>query len=141
MSLPARGPARATGSVSAGACSLGLLLAVAAAWLSLRAASAQPSRPDPPRSPVIHYQPDTQGCRPEAIEAGFRRQLQPFADQSEAVLAQLRALQAELTSGSIRRCREKGLLSAEDAAALQTRLGLTATQPAQTQQPQQPQRP
>lgn len=106
--------------------SLGLAapLALATPLAAIPAATAQPQRPALPQPRTVLYQPDEQGCRPELLEAGYRRQLLPFADQSEAVIAQLRQLQDELTTNSIRRCQEKGLLSAEEAGALSRRLGL-----------------
>ncbi|MFO7629304.1 MAG: hypothetical protein R6W06_07270 [Prochlorococcaceae cyanobacterium] len=97
-------------------------LATQLAWLP--GALAQPQRPPLPQPRTVIYQPDEQGCRPELLEAGYRRQLLPFADQSDAVISQLRQLQNELTTNSIRRCQEKGLLSAEEASALSSRLGL-----------------
>lgn len=102
----------------------GLLLSVVLAPVSVGAADAQPKRPDPPWPRLTHYEPDAQGCRPEQIEAAFHHQLQPFADQSAAVLERLRTLQAELTSASIRRCQAKGYLSSEQALLLNRSLRL-----------------
>jgi hypothetical protein len=98
------------------------LLAVLASGLPLR---AEPDMPDPPRSRVKIYDADPITCRPEVIEAGFRSHMAPWADQPEAVQQRLRILQGELTRGTLERCRQKGLMSAEEVKEVEKRLGLT----------------
>lgn len=79
----------------------------------------------PPPTRVERFNPDEKVCRPAAIEAGFARQLQPWADQPPAVLERLRQVQLEMTRATVQRCVSKGLLSAAQAADLQRRLSLT----------------
>ncbi len=76
---------------------------------------AQPSRPQPPPPRTQHYDPDASTCKPEQLESGFRRQLLPWADQSEAVLNRLRQVQAEMLRASLRRCQQRGLLTPDQA--------------------------
>jgi hypothetical protein len=115
------------------------LLAVLASGLPLR---AEPDMPDPPQSRVKIYDADPITCRPEVIEAGFRSHMAPWADQPEAVQQRLRILQGELTRGTLQRCRQKGLMSAEEVKEVEKRLGLspaagsTAPQPTATPSPQ-----
>jgi hypothetical protein len=62
-----------------------VLIAVSA--LLLPAAQAQGRRqPTPPASKPTVYNPDLSSCQPDNLRAGFQRQLQPYADQGEAVL-------------------------------------------------------
>jgi hypothetical protein len=85
------------------------------------------NQPAPPASKPTFYNPDPATCQPEAIRSGFARQLQPYADQSEAVLQRLRRVQAELTIASLKRCVAKGLLDEPTAKALAAELVGTAT--------------
>lgn len=65
-----------------------------------------------------------QPSRPEELESGFRRQLLPWADQSEAVLNRLRQVQAEMLRASLRRCQQRGLLTPDQALGVEQRLKL-----------------
>ncbi|MFM7360803.1 MAG: hypothetical protein ACKOBY_11980 [Cyanobium sp.] len=85
---------------------------------------AQPSRPEPPPAPIQRFDPDASTCRPEELESGFRRQLLPWADQSEAVLNRLRQVQAEMLRASLRRCQQRGLLTPDQALGVEQRLKL-----------------
>jgi hypothetical protein len=85
---------------------------------------AQPSRPQPPPPPIQRFDPDASTCRPEELENGFRRQLLPWADQSEAVLNRLRQVQAEMLRASLRRCQQRGLLTPDQALKVEQRLQL-----------------
>ena len=83
----------------------------------------------PPPSRVERFNPDAKVCQPEAIQAGFSRQLQPWADQPAAVLERLRLVQLEMTRATVQRCVSKGLMTAADAADLGRRLGLQPAAP------------
>lgn len=87
-------------------------------------ANAQPTRPQPPPPRTQRYDPDVVTCRPEELEGAHRRQLLPWADQSEAVLNRLRQVQTEMLRASLRRCQERGLLTPAQALAVEERLGL-----------------
>ncbi len=87
-------------------------------------ADAQPERPAPPRSTPRSYAVNPEACKPERIRSSWREQMLPWADQSEAVRAQLQRVQAELTVASLRRCLEQGLLSLQEADQLAAELGL-----------------
>jgi hypothetical protein len=117
---------------------LALLLVVAAAAPALR---ADPDRPDPPRSRVRIYDADPLTCRPAVIEAAFRSHLAPWADQPEAVQLRLRILQGELTRSTLERCRQKGLMSAEQVKEVEVRLGLSPAGPPTPQSSGSPARP
>lgn len=101
---------------------LGLLLTSSA---SLAVPSDGIDIPQPTR--VERFNPDQQVCQPQAIKAGFARQLQPWADQPAAVLEQLRRVQLEMTQATLRRCVSKGLLPPAEAAELERQLGLPGT--------------
>jgi hypothetical protein len=92
-------------------------------------AYAEPQRPEPPRSVPQTFPVNPEACKQERIRSGWQRQMQPWADQSEAVKAKLRSVQVELTTATLRRCVEQGLLSPEAARQLATDLGLQATRP------------
>lgn len=94
-------------------------------------ARAEPSRPQPPPPRKVLYDPDQVTCQPAHVERTFAEQLKPWADQSEAVLARLRQVQAEMLQGSLRRCVARGLLSEAEAQALLQRL-LASPQPSGT---------
>lgn len=96
-----------------------------------RAAFGQGMEPATPPARPTHYDPDPITCQPDVIRSGFERQLQPFADQSPAVLQRLRQVQVELTAASLRRCVERGLLSREQASALAAELLSTSPPEAQ----------
>lgn len=85
--------------------------------------------PPPPASRPTLYDPDAMTCEPDRIRSGFQRQLQPYADQSPAVLAKLRQVQLDLTERSLRRCVERQLLSPQQAAQLRAELGRSTLRP------------
>lgn len=80
-----------------------------------------PSRPLPRRK---LYEPDQAACRAETIESAYHRHLRPWADQPDEVQERLRRLQGELTRRSLRRCIDKGLMSRDEATAVERRLDL-----------------
>jgi hypothetical protein len=82
-------------------------------------------RPRPPESPVQYFDSDPAACKPESIRASYKNQLLPYADQSPAVLAQLRRVQDDMTLASLKRCVQKGLLTRPQASVLFRELGLT----------------
>ena len=82
-------------------------------------------RPRPPESPVQYFHSDHVACKPESIRASYKSQLLPYADQSPAVLAQLRRVQDDMTLASLKRCVQKGLLTRPQASVLFRELGLT----------------
>lgn len=82
-------------------------------------------RPRAPEAPVQYFQSDPLACQPDAIRAAYKTHLQPFADQSPAVLAQLRRVQDDMTLASLKRCVQKGLLTRPQASVLFRELGLT----------------
>lgn len=88
-------------------------------------ASDAAERPRPPQAPVQYFQSDPVACQPEAIRAAYKAHLQPFADQSPAVLAKLRRVQDDMTLASLKRCVQKGLLTRPQASVLFRELGLT----------------
>lgn len=94
-------------------------------------ARAEPTRPQPPPPRKVLYDPDQTTCQPAHVERTFAEQLKPWADQSEAVQARLRQVQAEMLQGSLRRCVARGLLSEAEAQALMQRL-LASPQPSAT---------
>lgn len=115
-----------------------LLLCVAVGWLSSLfaplPATTQPNRPQPPPPRTQRYDPDASACTQESLEGAYRRQLLPWADQSEAVLSRLRQLQAEMLRASLRRCQERGLLTPDQAQGVEQRLGLPAASPSSSEQ-------
>jgi hypothetical protein len=101
-------------------CLVGGLLA--GITLPVRSAAQGRAKPPPPASRPVYYDPDPLTCQPAIIRSGFERQLQPYADQSEAVLQQLRRVQLELTAATLRRCVARGLMTPESASALEAEL-------------------
>ena len=105
---------------------LALIGLVAALLLTPMTSRATPAggvtTPLPTR--VERFDPDRQVCRPEAIEAAFKRHLQPWADQPPAVLDQLRRLQLDMTRATLQRCLSQGRLEPAEAMELERRLGL-----------------
>jgi len=65
----------------------------------------------------------------EPIRTAFQRQLQPYADQSPAVLARLRKLQLEITQRSLKRCVERQLLTPQQADQLAKELAASPIRP------------
>ncbi|AFY27691.1 hypothetical protein [Cyanobium gracile] len=88
-------------------------------------ASDAAERPRAPQAPVQYFQSDPLACQPDAIRAAYKAHLQPFADQSPAVLAKLRRVQDDMTLASLKRCVQKGLLTRPQASVLFRELGLT----------------
>ncbi|PSB38669.1 hypothetical protein [Aphanothece minutissima] len=88
-------------------------------------ASEAAERPRAPQAPVQYFQSDPLACQPDAIRAAYKAHLQPFADQSPAVLAKLRRVQDDMTLASLKRCVQKGLLTRPQASVLFRELGLT----------------
>ena len=86
-------------------------------------------QPPTPESRPTVYDPDLSTCNQELIRAAFHQQLQPFADQSEAVLGRLRQIQLEMTTKTISRCVKRQLLSPEQAAQLSRELAESPTRP------------
>jgi hypothetical protein len=97
-------------------------------------ATTQPNRPQPPPPRTQRYDPDAAICTQESLVGAYRRQLLPWADQSEAVLSRLRQLQAEMLRASLRRCQERGLLTPDQAQGVEQRLGLPAASPSSSGQ-------
>jgi hypothetical protein len=58
------------------------------------------------------------------IRSSFAKNLLPWADQPEPVLASLRQMQAEMTRATLASCVRQNLMTAAQAAALQRELGL-----------------
>ena len=86
-------------------------------------------QPLPPPSPEQVYDPDRATCEPEHLRAAVERQLQPYADQSPAVLAQLRTVQLDMVRRTLQRCVARELLTAEQATQLERELAASATRP------------
>ena len=84
-------------------------------------AQGRPTPTPPPRKPVL-YDPDPATCRADAVRTSFARQLQPFADQSPAVLQKLRGIQWQLTASTLKRCVGRGLMDAATAEQLRREL-------------------
>ena len=105
-----------------GAGLLGLALAIVLA-VPVTAASKPP--PPPPRQ--VLYDPDPATCKPASLQQGFQQQLLPWADQPAHVQAKLRQVQLEMMAATLQRCVSKGLLTPEQAGALQREL--TQAQP------------
>jgi len=83
----------------------------------------------PPASSQTLYDPDLSTCDSERIRTAFQQQLQPFADQGDAVLAYLRQIQLEMTAKTLSRCVSRQLLSPEQAAQLSRELAESPTRP------------
>jgi hypothetical protein len=118
----------------AGPLLLTVLLLVGAS--TSRRAVAAPARPEPPPAPKKIYDPDAGTCRPDHLESTFQAQLKPWADQPERVQERLRALQAEMLRATLQRCLGRGLLSPDEAAGVERRLGLAG--PGDARSPAQP---
>lgn len=95
---------------------------------SAPAAFAQPQRPAPPTSVPQTFPVNPEVCRSDRIRSAWERQLQPWADQSEAVQSQLRRVQAELMAATLQRCVDQGLLSLEVTRQIAADLGLPPAQ-------------
>jgi hypothetical protein len=85
---------------------------------------AQHELPSPePR--LKNYHPDETTCRGDLIRSSYAKNLLPWADQPEPVLASLRQLQAEMTRATLASCLRQKLMTPAQAAALQRELGLS----------------
>lgn len=86
-------------------------------------------QPDLPASRPSLYDPDRTTCEPERIRSAFQQQLQPFADQSEAVLTRLRQVQLDMTRRTLKRCVERDLLTPQQAVQLDQALTQSPIRP------------
>ena len=86
-------------------------------------------QPEPHPSKPNLYDPDRTTCDAERIRTAFQQQLQPYRDQSPAVLAQLRRVQLEMTAKTLRRCVERNLLTRQQADQLFKELARSGTRP------------
>lgn len=92
-------------------------------------AQSKPRQVAPPLPTTKFYEPDEIACQQQTIENAYRSNLRPWADQPEEVLARLRTLQGEMTRSSLERCVSKGLMSADQAKAVEQRLSLPTPTP------------
>lgn len=86
-------------------------------------------QPPPPSSPPTRYDPDRTTCEAERIRSAFRQQLQPYGDQSDAVIAQLRLIQLDMTRSTLRRCVSRDLMTRPQADQLFQELSTSPTRP------------
>ena len=103
------------------------LLAALGGWIPVWG-QGRKQPPTPASRPTV-YDPDLSTCNQELIRTAFHQQLQPFADQGEAVLGRLRQIQLEMTAKTISRCVKRQLLSPEQAAQLSRELAESPTRP------------
>lgn len=101
---------------------LPLLVVACCIQLCCSLAAQARNQPPPPASRPTIYDADPKTCQPDNIRRGFARQLEPYADQGEAVLQQLRKVQLQLTEASLRRCVAKGLMDEATARSLAAEL-------------------
>jgi len=80
--------------------------------------------PPPPEPRLKNYNPDETTCQGALIRSSFAKNLLPWADQPEPVLASLRQVQAEMTRATLASCVRQNLMTPAQAAALQKELGL-----------------
>ncbi len=80
--------------------------------------------PPPPEPRLKNYHPDETTCQGALIRSSFAKNLLPWADQPEPVLASLRQVQAEMTRATLASCVRQNLMTPAQAAALQKELGL-----------------
>jgi hypothetical protein len=97
--------------------------------LGLQPAMGQGRQPALPPSRPTLYDPDRTTCEPERIRQAFQQQLQPFADQSDAVINQLRQVQLDMTRSSLRRCVSRELLTRQQADQLFRELATSPIRP------------
>jgi hypothetical protein len=119
----------------------GLILGVMGAGVPLLAQQDPP----PPQPRLKNYHPDETTCQGALIRSSFAKNLLPWADQPEPVLASLRQVQAEMTRATLASCVSQKLMTPAQAAALQKELGLaeppgaeTLPQPSGTGAPNRP---
>jgi hypothetical protein len=89
--------------------------------------------PPPPEPRLKNYHPDETTCQGALIRTSFAKNLLPWADQPEPVLASLRQLQVEMTWATLASCVRQKLMTPAQAAALQKELGLGETPGGETQ--------
>jgi hypothetical protein len=80
--------------------------------------------PPPPEPRLKQYHPDETTCQGALIRSSFAKNLLPWADQPEPVLASLRQVQAEMTRATLASCVRQNLMTPAQAAAMQRELGL-----------------
>jgi hypothetical protein len=80
--------------------------------------------PPPPEPRLKKYHPDETTCQGALIRSSFAKNLLPWADQPEPVLASLRQVQAEMTRATLASCVRQNLMTPAQAAAMQRELGL-----------------
>ena len=80
--------------------------------------------PPPPEPRLKNYNPDETTCQGALIRSSFAKNLLPWADQPEPVLASLRQVQAEMTRATLASCVRQNLMTPAQAAAMQRELGL-----------------
>ena len=88
--------------------------------------------PPPPEPRLKNYHPDETTCQGALIRSSFAKNLLPWADQPEPVLASLRQVQAEMTRATLASCVRQNLMTPAQAAALQKELGLSDPPGAET---------
>ena len=99
----------------------GLVLGVIGAGIKPLLAQQDPPPPEPR---LKNYHPDETTCQGALIRSSFAKNLLPWADQPEPVLASLRQVQAEMTRATLASCVRQNLMTPAQAAALQKELGL-----------------
>ncbi len=80
--------------------------------------------PPPPEPRLKNYHPDETTCQGAMIRSSYAKNLLPWAEQPEPVLASLRQVQAEMTKATLATCVRQNLMTPAQAAALQKELGL-----------------
>ena len=73
--------------------------------------------PPPPEPRLKKYHPDETTCQGALIRSSFAKNLLPWADQPEPVLASLRQVQAEMTRATLASCVRQNLMTPAQAAA------------------------
>ena len=80
--------------------------------------------PPPPEPRIQKYHPDETTCQGDLIRSGFAKNLLPWANQPEPVLASLRRVQAEMTRATLASCVRQKLMTPAQADAMKKELGL-----------------
>jgi hypothetical protein len=80
--------------------------------------------PPPPEPRLKNNHPDETTCQGALIRSSFAKNLLPWADQPEPVLASLRQVQADMTRATLASCVRQNLMTPAQAAALQRERGL-----------------
>ena len=99
----------------------GLVLGVLGAGVTPLLAQQDPPPPEPR---LKNYHPDETTCQGALIRSSYAKNLLPWAEQPEPVLASLRQVQAEMTRATLATCVRQNLMTPAQAAALQKELGL-----------------